>query len=480
MSNYRESNFSTNESYNNGQRVSYEVSASSAESSAVFGGRSVSSLSGTTQSSVSQIASDLLQFSRTGAASSLSSGFSSTSTVINAAVTSQYSSEIETAILRSTTPIRITESEEINVLGNKGIWANRAEVMNWKGILPINQYSVNEDSNPLVISKKIRQQLEYLQELAIRYLRPPSPPAPGEIVIQQEANVLSPPAPPLIIRQQPPRPPTPEPLVLREAPPQPPASIGRKLITIGGKRLPPPPRKVVIERLAQLPSKPQSVIIERWLPYIQGKRRVIFQKSKIPDPIVVKPRNVIIQWEAPQVVIKQEVKYLGVVQANPVDYVSRYGSSLKLSKDLPQFVLDIKTPDGLKLAADYKYSSVYELEGDVSAMKMIDLERVGLGEYRSYLERIGISSTITESYSSISASGSFMATIEEIFASVDADMSGKIGVGEAERILLRLNSRLGRNYGEDEVRNFFRVLDTNGDGSIDLIEFKQAFININF
>jgi hypothetical protein len=37
--------------------------------------------------------------------------------------------------------------------------------------------------------------------------------------------------------------------------------------------LPPPPRKVVIERLAVLPNKPQAVIVERWLPYTQQKRK---------------------------------------------------------------------------------------------------------------------------------------------------------------------------------------------------------------
>jgi len=46
---------------------------------------------------------------------------------------------------------------------------------------------------------------------------------------------LTPPAPPLVIRQQPARPVTPEPLVIREAPPQAPAPVGRKLITISGK-----------------------------------------------------------------------------------------------------------------------------------------------------------------------------------------------------------------------------------------------------
>ena len=95
------------------------------------------------------------------------------------------------------------------------------------------------------------------------------PPAPGEIVIHQEPDLVAGAAPPLIIRQQPPRPDTPEPLVIREAPPEPPAPLGVKKITISGKQLPPPPRKVIIERLAPLPAKPQNVIIERWLPYSQ-------------------------------------------------------------------------------------------------------------------------------------------------------------------------------------------------------------------
>jgi len=161
----------------------------------------------------------------------------------------------------------VTETEEISVFGNKGVWVNKAEVMNWRGDLSINEYVINEDANPEVIMKRVDRTIEYVQELAIRYLRPPTPPAPGDIVITMEANVVTGPAPPLIIRQQPARASTPEPLVVREAPPQPPPAVGTKRITISGKRLPPPPRKVIIERLAPLPTKPQNVIIERWLPY---------------------------------------------------------------------------------------------------------------------------------------------------------------------------------------------------------------------
>lgn len=111
-----------------------------------------------------------------------------------------YLSEVESAILRSSVPINLTETEEITVNGQRGIWANKAEVVNWRGVIPITEYAINEDAQPEIITKRTEQTLTYIQELAVRYLRPPTPPAPGEIIITQEINSLAPPAPPLIIR----------------------------------------------------------------------------------------------------------------------------------------------------------------------------------------------------------------------------------------------------------------------------------------
>lgn len=402
-------------------------------------------------------------------------------------------SQIELSILRSLNPIEISETEEISVLGNRGVWLNKEEVLNWRGELSIEQYLINEDANPEIITKRVDRSIEYVQELAIRYLRPPTPPAPGEIIITMEPNMPTGPAPPLIIRQQPPRASTPEPLVIREAPPEAPPAVGTKKITISGKRLPPPPRKVVIERLAPLPSKPQNVIIERWLPYGEVKRRVIFNKSSQPDPVVAKPKNVIVQWEAPAVAIKKEVKYLGVIKANPTEYVDRYGASLKASRELPQFVLDIQTPSDIVLASEHRYNPVFELEGDVEAFKYIDLDREGLSEYRAQLERLGIrfggevagsvsssaTSAVVSASASASASGSASAMssipVEQIFQLIDKDNSGYISVEEAGRILLRVNSRLGRSYGEDNISELFKILDKNGDGKLSLIEFSAIF-----
>ena len=201
-----------------------------------------------------------------------------------------------------------------------------------------------------------------------------------------------PPPPPLIIRQHPIRARTPSPLIIREKPPNEPPLIGRKIITISGKKCPPPPRKVIIERLPQLPPKPPNILIERWLPYKQVKRRVIYKPTpESSQPVYVKPRNIIVQWESPDVVIKNDYKHLDVVRADPVEYVRRYGTSLYQTKDLPNFVSDIQTPQGIVLAAQqqasYKITNDEDaLEGDVEALKYVDLDAEGLSEYKTCLD----------------------------------------------------------------------------------------------
>jgi hypothetical protein len=87
---------------------------------------------------------------------------------------SAFLSEVEQAILRANVPVEINETEEITVNGERGLWANKQEVLNWKGVIPISQYCINEDARPEIITKRSCQRLEYVQELAIRYLRPPT------------------------------------------------------------------------------------------------------------------------------------------------------------------------------------------------------------------------------------------------------------------------------------------------------------------
>jgi hypothetical protein len=387
-------------------------------------------------------------------------------------------SQIEQSILRSANPIEVNETEELTVIGQRGLWLNRAEVNAWRGDIAISEYRIHQDANPQIVTKRVEQVLEYVQELAIRYLRPPTPPAPGEIVITQEPDYKTGPAPPLIIRQAAARAETPEPLVVREAPPQPPAPVGPKRITISGKRLPPPPRKVVIERLAPLPAKPQNVIIERWLPYAESKRRVIFNRAAEVKAEVATPRNVIVQWESPRVNVRKEVKYLGVIRANPAEYVQRYGASLKVHTALPQFVLDIATPaDVGTLAADFRYRSVLELEGQLEGFQYVNLDTEGLSEYRAQLLAMGIRDLgASGSVSSSSASGVSQAAAA-VFDMIDKDHNGTVTLEEAESIVLKLNSQLKRSYGEAEVRSFFSAVSTDG-ANVTKSQFLAAFVKL--
>ena len=83
-----------------------------------------------------------------------------------------------------------------------------------------------------------------------------------------------------------------------------------------------------------------------------------------------------------------KIVYLGVEDRDPIEYVSQYGPSLFYSYELPDYVKDIKTPAGIKLAADCPYIDEYELEGDFYALSFIDLAKEGLIQYKRFLQKM--------------------------------------------------------------------------------------------
>lgn len=85
-----------------------------------------------------------------------------------------------------------------------------------------NSREINQDTSPLIVKKKPNHNIKYVQEVSIRYLKPPTPPPPGDIIIKEIEAEAFPAAPPLILRQQPPRSFTPDPFIIRELPPRPP------------------------------------------------------------------------------------------------------------------------------------------------------------------------------------------------------------------------------------------------------------------
>ena len=86
-----------------------------------------------------------------------------------------------------------------------------------------NNYELNKDLNPHIVHLNLNRQVNLIRKLVVQYLRPPTPPSPGPIVITIKRNKFQAPPPPLIIRQQPARQRTPDPLVIRELPPKKPS-----------------------------------------------------------------------------------------------------------------------------------------------------------------------------------------------------------------------------------------------------------------
>ena len=85
--------------------------------------------------------------------------------------------------------------------------------------------------------------------------------------------------------------------------------------------MPPPPRQVIVERFTPPPSPPPEIIHEKWLPYDESpqKRRVVYVPAP-PVNLAPKPRNVLIEWEAPEVIIREQVENLGVREVSEKEY----------------------------------------------------------------------------------------------------------------------------------------------------------------
>ena len=179
-------------------------------------------------------------------------------------------------------------------------------------------YAINEDPNPVRIVKPTEAVCQR-QNIRVRYLEPPELPTPAPIIIKERQLTPPPPAPPIIIRQHLRAPPTPPPLVIREKPPCPPEMPQTTIIE---KVIPPPtppPRQVIVERIPA-PEKPREIIYEKWMPYKPlPERQVIVERAKTFEKQPA-PKNVIIEYERPNVCIDKQVFDEGVIRADPRNY----------------------------------------------------------------------------------------------------------------------------------------------------------------
>jgi hypothetical protein len=289
-----------------------------------------------------------------------------------------YNSNIENAVVGAKLPLALPASAHRQAGQHAGQHLNRDEELSFRGPLPLSKYAINHDASPVLI-KKASAPVRYTQQVSVRHLNPPTPAPHGDITIKEFQRQI-PAAPPVVLRQPGRRAPTPPTLVYREAPPAPPARLPSQRIDVEGTPIPPPARKVVFEKLADEPAKPQNILIEKWLPFKARSRRVILERSNIAPP--PNPKNVVIEWETPAAQIDQQCNDLGVVNADPEEYVRQHGCSLRQPHEIPNLCSNGSC--GLARSASCNFTTA-SLCGDVDALRRVDLDAHGLSELRRFL-----------------------------------------------------------------------------------------------
>jgi hypothetical protein len=348
------------------------------------------------------------QPSRSFASAAPSSRYGSHQALAASYTTNEPRSNLVEAILQSNNPVPVNETEQISVNGVRGIYANRTENAQWRGAVPLEQYQLNQDSNPEVIRKKPTEKVRYTQEIAVRYLNPPPAPKPGDLIVRQMPGRQMPAAPPLIVQEQGRDAATPPPVVYREAPPRPPSVFENKVVRIEGRALPPQPRRLVVEKFQAEPQKPAPIIIERWLPYKPRKVKVIYQRVQAPEPCpcntcntcqvpqaaqyVQQYEQAVPQLAAPVETQQQVVQYTSA----PIAAAAAAPTQLQVSapaSQTPQVrytpaVAQLSRARSVATAAPATSGAFGGLEGDseaLNALRRVDLDHYGLSEYRKYL-----------------------------------------------------------------------------------------------
>jgi hypothetical protein len=277
-----------------------------------------------------------------------------------------------------------------------------------------NQYPLNQDPNPEHIRRHNNDRITYKQDVAIRYLQPPTPPPSGPVIIREIRAPQPPEAPPLIIHQRPPVPVTPPPIIIRERPPVPPPIEPPRIVNKYLPAPPPPPRKVIIERQAPLPQKPQPIIIEKWLPYKPSpERRVVVERAQ---PLIQNSiqKNTVVTYDPPHVDFVKTVRDLGTVRVDPHMYAVQYGSNLSSSEyvlnTMTKFgignnytqIVQMQTSPHLSIANNNQQSMTY---GERSASSTYQIQNGDLSEYlEKHVEEIILPDGHRKHRSSISGS----------------------------------------------------------------------------
>lgn len=256
----------------------------------------------------------------------------------------------------------------------------------------ISNLDVSTDTNFEIVHKKNTGIHQAIQNVTLKYLKPPPLQQHGDLTIRQESDVQLPAGKPHVVREQPEQPIQPRSVIIREEPPQRPPVLPAEQIVIPGRTIPAPPRQKIVEKLAATPAGPPNILIERWLGYPEQTRNVRFIPGKKLAPLAPR-RNILIKWESPQVQVRQKLDVVGVTVVDPEQYRARHGASLVSQGQLPPIVSRFanQIPAGEVLGANQIHRKP-RLVGDVNALALLNSSRLS-----NRISSSSLSSPIAES-----------------------------------------------------------------------------------
>ena len=331
----------------------------------------------------------------------------------------------------------------------------------WQELKKMSKFPINQD-------KKSLKNIDSIEELAMEYLNQSS-------FIKQKTIKTSPPAPPVVKKSTNTNPL--QYLFIPRASPKPKTQIEPKLVTIFTKQNPPTPRKILFEH-EPMPNQPSKAQYEKSSSYRKLKAKIIQQKEKIQNKI--KPKNVIVQWEPPELVIKKDIIYLGVVRTDPDEYVKKYGPSLKAPEDLPSYVNAIKTPEGITLAAKQIKRQVCEPSKGVCEFRISDLKRENLKDDKKLRKsKCSISDFSDYKHLADNIKRFKKYILAEIFAWVNLNGSEKLTRKELGKHILKFNKIWGQNYDKKDIEGLFDHLDLEKNGKVEVNTFFSALEKLN-
>lgn len=315
------------------------------------------------------------------------------STIIspNQPITNSYSAKahadaILSRIQNAQAPIEVHETDSISVMVDgvliRGIWVNKEDSVQWRSDNPNdkrNALSIGGDLqvssvSAEIIKKTYVQSSDMVQNINIKFLKPP-PPCVGDLIIEQMPDVYQKPLPPIWIRERQDVAARMPDQVYREKP-RILDCVPDAIVKVDGKVHPAPPRQIIVERMPKLEAKPGDIYVERWLGIPKLKRLVKYKKHKT-EPIVQVGKDVIIDWKTTvNLRAQQKFNYLGIEA--PVDP--------------ERYILDAQTR-GIRLDEQSKvrewpdftnyYNGQVRTQGEIL---LIDQDRVKPSEYELTFE----------------------------------------------------------------------------------------------